>query len=252
MAFAATSGEGEAARMQTHGILGIHEGIAIAPEQLGDSDQKSSYTMSINGPKSLVADAQGLICGAWAKSGLCASRAYVRRHCSKTCASVKSASGTNTLVKVGLSSSQMAAGAGPLPRLDHDHELSLAYPPLFMHPLPLAGGNQYTLPIGTVEPGTKCKFPFTYNGKSYNTCIGKGATPPFQQSVNFLGQTLPYGWCSTTSKWQGQWGECGELLPRTCHLCERLHVSADSLPLCPARWLRPGPHELPQVRHEVQ
>ena len=89
----------------------------------------------------------------------------------------------------------------------------------------------YTLSIGTVRsgfssihawampmlcvqagPGKLCEFPFYFDDKWHHSCMGAGEKPPFPLSVNFLGQKLNHGWCSTTKNMtkDGQWGACGE------------------------------------------
>jgi len=52
-------------------------------------------------------------------------------------------------------------------------------------------------------------------GVVYNECTGAGEAPPHPQSVHFSNQILKYGWCSTTSQWEGKWGACGGNIPTT-------------------------------------
>jgi len=97
---------------------------------------------------------------------------------------------------------------------------------------PLAGAaskaSMYTLSIGTAGPGKLCEFPFYFDDKWHHSCMGAGEKPPFPLSVNFLGQKLNHGWCSTTTNMtkDGQWGACGGCAPgyldyptcqQTCH-----------------------------------
>lgn len=46
---------------------------------------------------------------------------------------------------------------------------------------------------GGTAGGRQCAFPFTYNGETYHTCIYDGLDQP---------------WCSTTSNYEGYWGNC--------------------------------------------
>ena len=52
------------------------------------------------------------------------------------------------------------------------------------------------------QPNKRCIFPFTFNGRSHNTCItGKIRTRP---------------WCSTKENYaRGQWGYCSLTCPPT-------------------------------------
>ncbi|XP_078701529.1 macrophage mannose receptor 1-like [Branchiostoma floridae x Branchiostoma belcheri] len=49
--------------------------------------------------------------------------------------------------------------------------------------------------ICQVSPGSKCHFPFTYKGKTYNSCTRVDHSRP---------------WCSLTAVYQGKWKNCAE------------------------------------------
>lgn len=55
--------------------------------------------------------------------------------------------------------------------------------------------------FGNAKKDTQCKFPFEYQGKTYDKCIG-----------NAYGGG---GWCSTTTRFVGKWGGC-----KPCVGCE--------------------------------
>jgi hypothetical protein len=80
-------------------------------------------------------------------------------------------------------------------------------------PLP-APSSKYTYGLGTAPPSTECIFPFTFNGSTYTSCANVGEAAPHPNSMNYQGQVLPYGWCSTTgATWKGKWGSCGGCQP---------------------------------------